>query len=528
MPGLTRDRALAVGAPLVCLVVAGVLFALYGIEGRLSRDESIYVYGGQQLTHGVAPYVSIFDPKTPLAHFLAAAGIAVASLYGGDQLRAIRVLFYVSACLTAVAMYLLGQRVWRSRAAGVVTALVFSCFTGFAEDALSGPDAKTPGVLMCGVSMWLLAGRRWFWAGVTAALAFLVWQPFGIYAVLAVVLPLFQAERGQRLRSGAAGLLGGAIPVAACVIYFAITGALGPFVTDAILFPLNGAEHKTQSVITRADLIRQVIVRYYGVSGIVLIVGMAVVLVAAAVVAARRSGRRWRHPVVAVLLPSMIFEIAYALTDFQGYPDVYPFLAYGALGVAGLAVLLAGAAARVRARARPAVLAASLAAVAVLVAFSGIWFRDGSDELLKRELLRTCAMTRLVPPGNTLFALGDPTPLVLSGRTNPDPFIWVDSRNSAWKISHTKGGIRGWARQVLASNPAVISLYGWTSDSRYRMAHLLKSHGYTGHQMVGEWVLLSPTAAALLRAHATTGAQPHLSSATGPESADCATTTGAA
>ena len=109
MAGRTRDRVLAAGAPLLCLVVAGVLFALYGIQGRLSRDEAIYVYGGQQLTHGVAPYVSIFDPKTPLAHFLAAAGIGIASLYSGDQLQAVRVLFYVCACLTAVAMYLLGS-----------------------------------------------------------------------------------------------------------------------------------------------------------------------------------------------------------------------------------------------------------------------------------------------------------------------------------------------------------------------------------------------------------------------------------
>src|SRR5689334_15742414 len=357
--GLTRDRALAVAAPLFCLFAAAFLFALFGIHGHLSRDESIYMYGGQQILRGVPPYVSIFDPKTPGAHFLAAAGIAIAKLYGGDQVLAARVLFFVSACLTAVAMYLLGRRIWGSWIAGVVAALVFCCFSGYAADALDGPGAKTPGLLFSVLAMWLLAGRRWLWAGFCGALAFLIWQPFGIYALLAVVLPLFQAGPRRRVRQAAAGLVGVVVPIAVSVAYFAIKGALSEFISDGFLFAINGVQQKTQSVSDRFQLIRKVISTSYGLSGVLLQIGMAVVLVAGIGVVARSgpSGRRWGSPLFAVLLTSMVFEIAYALTDFQGYQDVFPFLPYGALGIAGVVPLFSAAAAPLRPGLRPVVLA---------------------------------------------------------------------------------------------------------------------------------------------------------------------------
>src|ERR687886_260067 len=84
-----RDKAVVLGAPLACLIAAVALFAQFGVYGQLDRDEAIYAYGGQQLAHGVAPYASIFDPKTPGATFLAGVAAAVARAYGGDSLWAI-------------------------------------------------------------------------------------------------------------------------------------------------------------------------------------------------------------------------------------------------------------------------------------------------------------------------------------------------------------------------------------------------------------------------------------------------------
>ena len=71
----TRGRAArfapAAGA-LLSLLIALVLFLQFSIDDVLKRDEAIYAYGGQQLAEGVAPYASVFDPKTPLATGFAA------------------------------------------------------------------------------------------------------------------------------------------------------------------------------------------------------------------------------------------------------------------------------------------------------------------------------------------------------------------------------------------------------------------------------------------------------------------------
>src|SRR4051794_1968403 len=89
-----RDRLLTWGGALVAFVIGAALFSRFGIDGNLWRDESIYAYGGQQLADGVAPYASIFDPKTPLGTMLAAAGVVVADVFGGDQIYAMRVEFF--------------------------------------------------------------------------------------------------------------------------------------------------------------------------------------------------------------------------------------------------------------------------------------------------------------------------------------------------------------------------------------------------------------------------------------------------
>jgi hypothetical protein len=90
----------------LALLVAAALFSRYGIHGALARDEAVYAYGGQQLDDGVPFYASIFDQKTPGAAFLAGLGDALGGFDG------IRIAFFVCACLTVVAVYLLALELW--------------------------------------------------------------------------------------------------------------------------------------------------------------------------------------------------------------------------------------------------------------------------------------------------------------------------------------------------------------------------------------------------------------------------------
>ena len=206
-PRWGRELGTRLGGALVSLAVAFALYTRFGINGSLSRDEGIYAYGGQQMAHGVAPYASIFDPKTPLATMIAGLAATVARIVGRNDIYLVRVAFFLCACLTVLAVFLLAARLFGSTLAGVSAAVVFASYRVFAADALAGPDAKTPGVLLAVVAMWLMARRQWFLAGLAGGLAFLVWQPLVLYPFVAVLVALLTSP--ERRWRAAAWALGG-------------------------------------------------------------------------------------------------------------------------------------------------------------------------------------------------------------------------------------------------------------------------------------------------------------------------------
>jgi len=329
------------------LMVAAVLYTRFSIDGGLSRDESVYVYGGQQLAHGVAPYVSIFDPKSPLATLLCGLGVGLAKLFGLYDLHVIRALFLGCAVLTVLAVYLLVERLAKSVVGGLTAAVVFASYDGFASDAAAGPDAKTPGVLFLVLCMWLAVRRNWFLAGLAGSLAFLVWQPLIIFPVIAVSYAAIVGGAGRRRAIGAAAL-GVALPLAATFGYFAAAGALGDFVDAAFRFPLTGVQRINESFAERLRHIATVVRDYYNFSGVLfwigaaLLIGVLVVTIQLARTATPKV--RWpailADPLVVVVGVGWLFEFGYALVDFQGYPDVFPLLPFPAIGI-GLAVAIA-------------------------------------------------------------------------------------------------------------------------------------------------------------------------------------------
>jgi hypothetical protein len=120
------------------------LLTRFGVTEELRRDEAVFAYGGQQLAEGVPPYVSILDAKAPLATFIAGGAVAVGRALGVDDLNAIRITFFVIACLTVVAVYVVGKDIFGSVAAGIAGSLAFLSFKGFAIDALGGPNERHP------------------------------------------------------------------------------------------------------------------------------------------------------------------------------------------------------------------------------------------------------------------------------------------------------------------------------------------------------------------------------------------------
>ena len=477
---LDRDGWLKVAGGAASVVVAIVLFTRFSIDGALSRDESIYVYGGQQLTHGVAPYASIFDPKGPLATMLAGVGAGLGHLAGHRDVYVIRLLFFFCSVLAVLASYLLVLRVWKSVLGALAAAVVFASYGGFAQDALAGPDAKTPGVLLAIVCMWLAARRNWFWAGITASLTFLDWQPFLIFPVMAV-LAAVAGTRENRLRALAMSVLGVVIPIAVTFIYFAAAGAFGKFVEATFEYPLTGVKRSRETVLHRIEHIFKIVHTYYEFSGVLFWVG-AVLLVAVLGGIVWRGRGHWRStltdPVLVVIGLTGLFEFGYALTDFQSYPDVFPLLAYPAIGI-GATVALVEQRASMPAS-RQAFVGVTAAVLALLAVLSAYWFTNTSanNTSYRNERAVGCALHHAVPPGTSLYSLGNPVPLVVTGRRNPDRYIYLDAGVDAWKVKHTAGGLTGWEEQIAHANPSVVVLGGWTGRYRVPIWRWLVSQGY--------------------------------------------------
>ena len=485
-------RGLAGGTTALAISVA--IFTRYRLDDTLKRDEAIYAYAGQQLTHGVAPYASIFDPKTPLASLLTGVGAAVGNAVGVNDLKAMRLLYLLLSCATVLAVYALARTLFRSDLAALASATVFASFRGFAMDALAGPDAKTPGLLFGMLAMVCALRRRWFAAGLLGALAFLVWQPLAIYVAVALLAAAVGPHTSHRLRALARIAIGALLPVVIVAFYFATTGAFGRLVEAAVDFPLTGVKRAHRTLSERGGHILSVVMNGYRESGWLFLAGTVLFLGLALAALLRRNRdnsdyasrvESVRQPFLTIVVASFLGIVVFSLADFQGIPDLYPLLVYSALGVGGAVATgqraLAGAP-------RRALGGVGLIGVLVLTFFALSWSSNdkASDRLLSSQRADACALSRLAGSG-VLYSLGDPTPLVLSHRQNPSRFVYLNSGVDHWVINRTPGGIAGWHREILATRPAVVTLNHWFSKPARRTDAWLASTydpGYVGRLRV--------------------------------------------
>jgi hypothetical protein len=499
----TRANAAALVGALVSVAAAFALFTRFSLNGALSRDESIYVYGSVRFAHGVPPYVSIFDPKTPVTTFLGGFGAGLARLLGHNQLYGIRVEFLVISVLTVLAVYLLALQLFGSVSAAVVAGIAFSCYTKFADDAMAGPDAKTPGVLFMVICMLLLARKRWLAAGVFAGLAFLDWQPLMWFPLICVVAALVMADVGRR-RVAALQAIGGVLfPIAVASLYFLIAGAFSEFVTAAFVYPLTGTVRPPE---TFGQHIMRIIrtVDEFALTGIIFWAGSLCLLglvVARFVHHRERKRAALTDPLVLVVAGTYLLNLLYALYDFQRAPDTLPFMPYPVLGLAGALAALQ-AVARNRPVALRAVTAGGLVVVLVMATFGFLRFGHSHSEErgLVSQRREACGIAR-VAGHHPVIALGNPTVLVLLHRVSPSNYIYLNAGVDKWKVDHTKGGFDAWGRQILSRHPDVITVDGW-DNSPYadRMRRFLKHSGFT-RRYVGKWEVYV-TAAARRRSHA--------------------------
>jgi len=434
-------------AGILVVFAAIAVYARFGTRAPLLHDDAIFVYGGQEMLHGVPPYLGIFDHKGPGATMLCCLGAWIGDLVGMDHLDAIRRLFFAIGIGSVIAVFALARTLFRSTRVALLSAAMFLAFARFGYHAASGPRPKTAVVLFQTLALLLMARRRWFAAGFSGALAGLVWQPTAIFALAAPLLAGTAAEPGRSLRSAGKALFGMSVPVVLVSLYFAASGAFDAFFEGAVLFNLRYVE-RSSSLRYRLFRIGEAIYESNAGLGFPILFG----LLAIPLLFLWRSREKGVGPALlsdrfACLFWTLPAMLAWSLIDFQGPPDFFVFLPYAALGFAwtlkrGLDGLERELDLQARGRIGLTLLAfGALSGGGLYVA--GYFHDDGLGE-------QRVEVTELFAHegGAKAFFLGAPEAMVLAGRRNPTRYGFL-MRGIDELIEDTEpGGFAGWLRAL--------------------------------------------------------------------------------
>src|ERR687885_373343 len=472
---LASKRALPlldkVSLPLLILALAVFVYGMYGFDGVLLRDYSIYLYSGQRMAEGIPPYVSIFDHKGPLSPMIAGLGVMLSKLTGSDDVYTVRVLFFATGCLTVVAVYLLGKSVFRSHVAGFFAALTFLGFYAYGYPAASGPEPKTPMVLFQTLSLLLASQKRWFWAGCFGSLAFLVWQPMGVFSVVVFVLAVSR-PKGERRDAVFRALGGIATPLLVIVGYFYYYGALGELLDGVVLF---NALYLTRGEYTTAPLASRVLsdptlsqtlldpsLLWESVSDIVLpyMTMLVPIVIGLAMIIRLYFLRPYQYRFAPILL-SFLAPPLWAFVDFALSEDFFVYLPYAAIGFGAFVVWV------IR-RAKIPWLAGTLLGVALLGIAIANTFEEvnapAADKLLATNISLSeqregaSQIQKRFGKDIRIASINSPQVLVLLHRENPNPYLFITAGIDRYIDAKEPGGFEGWLRGLETSD--VISFFG--------------------------------------------------------------------
>lgn len=476
---------------LLVVVIAAFIFGLGGFEGRLLRDNAIYVYSGQQMALGVPPYVSIFDHKGPLAPMLCGTAVVLGRWLQLDDVLACRIIFFLISILSVGSLFLLAEKLFSSTRVAFIASMTLVAFGGFGVFATSGPRAKSPMVLFEILALYLTASRRWFWAGLCGSLAALTWQPTVIYPVVTLFLALAQASSGKEAMRNAARALGGILlPVAVVTLWFFQKQALTELVEGWITFNLVHLDQEGATVFSNILRIGGALLTGFAFMLVPILLGLVAIPLfwARRLKGYSRSLRPWiAQDACASLLLTFPLPFFWSLLDFQDVPDLFVFLPYAALGFAWLLHRAFDTSAIARSGGRRAPTIFTWAVLVFLVGVSAIQYLYVRNNGLHEQRQWAATLNARLGKTDQLLSIGVPEALVLSGRTNPNPYVFI-LRGIGHRIAHrSPGGFDGWLHQLEKAAPSIV-LVGETSDAfRPRIEDWLTSH--YDRSDIGQWAV---------------------------------------
>ncbi|MCW2793755.1 MAG: hypothetical protein JWO76_2853 [Nocardioides sp.] len=463
----------------VVCAVALVTYLLHGFDGYLSRDLGVYAYAGEKVADGVPPYVGILNRAGPLAHLIPGIGAFAARAVGIDELFGMRLLFTLISVAAVGVTYRLGRDVFRSQLAGLGAAAALLCSHGFVTYATYGPREKTAMVLFLLCALLATTHQRWVVAGAFIALGTLTWQPVFLAAIAGAVVALLLGVRTGRLRALGELVVGGLVPTAITVGWYAAIGHLQVFLDDFLL--INARYTEQISPLDYPGWIWEILVRGYGWSLWVFIVGALAVLVLAVHAAITRTWRR--EPADAALVgagATIVVGFLWSLRAFNGWPDAFVMLPAAALGIGGLVAAFG--------RRFPGRTTVVLALAWVLAATTAtVVFSAGTrNHQLDEQRADVAAVLSLLPADPTVLSVEAPEPLVLGHLTNLSRFQLFGNGLEEYLEDTWPGGSAGYGRWVAERRPTLIAL-GRVDPPEWLAPVLLESYRKVGVSPGWNW-----------------------------------------
>jgi hypothetical protein len=363
-------------------------------------------------------------------------------------------------------LYRLGRRLPVGVLAAAAGAWVMAAFPTFARCALNGPQKKTVMVLFVAAALMAYHERRWFIAGAAGILA-------GLCLLGAFVLPVALA-----LGAGAAGIrplvrmCAGAVAAGVAVAsYYMVTGSLGAMVDGAFgmlpFHPLNSSD-------APALFARSVKRLPAWQSAVYLIGGLGLITSAGAVLCRVRPVAHAMRDTRVVAALGLAMSLVICLRDFQGSPDFFVLLPFLGLGW----MLVMERATRVAPR------LAVLLTVAIACAATLRAANNRSHELDSQRQLARAVLERFGDDAS-VRVIGAPEWLVLTRRTQDDPFVFIVGGIDRYIDARRPGGFTGWLDQLKRESPDVIV----TGDTSGPLVHQLfdwLESAYDPHPL-GKW-----------------------------------------
>lgn len=447
-----RDRATPRAAtgrgldplPVGLMLVGSLVYLTSGFGGLLQRDSALYVYAGQMVAEGAAPYEEVMNRAGPFAHILPGIAVWCGRLVGADDVLAVRVLFFGCAVASLPLLYLVARTAFGSRLAGTATVGAFLAFTGFGMSATAGPQGKTPLVAFLLCALLAMLNRRWAWAGVWTAVATLTWQPV-FFAAAAGAAVGIAAEPGWARRAHAAAryAAGGIVTLLAMVAYFWAHGAVGTFV-DAFYsanarytIPSGAAEDLGE---TWANTVEG----YGGLGAWVLIGGTASLLVLTVIALTPVAWRPRGRVALSILSAVQVGALGWTVwKDYDSWPDAFFLLPGAALGVGCLVAYAERLPIRNPLPLRGLVVVANLAVAASTV----VALRQVEPLLADQRAATTAVVTRL-PADAQIVSISAPHPLAIARRHNPSRYLQFTDGMIHHVREHWPGGLTGYVRWI--------------------------------------------------------------------------------